>query len=171
MVLVLADGGGAVGRNGPTDRLAVAMLLGAAVLLLLGLKSWGKRSRGDRDLSEPPAWSRAISSFGPGKAALVGLVAAVNPKNLLLTVGGAVEIVAAGTSSPSQFAALAAFAAIGSLGALTPVAIRVARGERSDEKLRRLRLWLERHNNAIMAAVLLILGANLAGDALAALFS
>jgi hypothetical protein len=168
IVILLADGTGPAGSDEPSDVVAVVMLVAAAGLFWLGARSWGKRPVGDDD-PEPPDWSRAVSGFGPAKAAGVGLVAAGNPKNLLLTVGGALEIAAAGSGASMEFAALAVFVAVSSLGVLTPVTIRLVRGEASAANLARLRVWLERHSAAIMAAILLVIAANLAGDAISAL--
>src|SRR4051812_16397731 len=56
------------------------------VLLLVGVKQWRGRPRGDAP-AELPKWMRAVDAFGPAKAFGVGaLLSGANPKNLLLTV-------------------------------------------------------------------------------------
>jgi hypothetical protein len=166
-VLLLAGDPAAV-DEGPGDVLALAMIAGGAALLMLAVRTWGKRPRQGQDPALPP-WMSKVEGFGPRQSAGLGVVAAANPKNLLLTVGGALEIAGAGASIASELAGLAVFVAVSSIGVAVPVVLRVVRGEASLAGLGRMRDWLARHNPLIMSAVLLLLGANLIGDGIAAL--
>jgi hypothetical protein len=166
-VLLLAGDSAAVGE-GSGEVLALAMIIGGAALLMLAVRTWGKRpGRGE----EPalPSWMSKVEGFGPRQSAGLGVLAAVNPKNLLLTVGGALEIAGAGASIASELGGLAVFVAVSSIGVAVPVFFRLVRGEASLAGLGRMRDWLARHNALIMSAVLLLLGANLIGDGIAAL--
>jgi hypothetical protein len=79
------------------------------------------------------------------------------------------EIAGAGASIASELAGLAVFVAVSSIGVMVPVALRLVRGDASLANLSRMRDWLARHNAVIMSVVLVLLGANLIGDGLAAL--
>ena len=71
------------------------LALGAAAVLL-AVKEWRSRPR-PGDTPELPKWMSAIDSITPVKAfGLGGLLSAVNPKNLVLCLTGAVMIGSAG---------------------------------------------------------------------------
>jgi threonine/homoserine/homoserine lactone efflux protein len=78
----------------------VKLVIGVLLVLLAG-RQWSKRPRGDQPGSMP-TWMTAIDSMTVGKAAGLGfLLAAVNPKNLLLCLSAGVTLAAclAGTRS------------------------------------------------------------------------
>jgi hypothetical protein len=168
LVITLAGGSEVGDRGEPAGWVAALMLVVAGGLFWLGLRSWSKRPRPDQP-PETPGWMDAIAGFGPPRSAGLGLASAANPKNLLLTVSGALEIAAADTQASDELGALLVFAALCSLGVLTPLFLRLTRGEGSAGTLDRLKRWLERNNSTVMAVVLVLLAANLAGDALKAL--
>ena len=70
--------------------------------MLLAIKQWRGRPRGDVQ-PELPAWMKTIDTFTPVKSVgMAVLLSAVNPKNLLLTVGAAAAIAQTGASTASQ---------------------------------------------------------------------
>ncbi|WP_423464904.1 GAP family protein [Promicromonospora sp. MS192] len=105
-----------------------------------------------------------------GEGGLAVLLGAVNPKNLLLVVSGGAAIAAAapGDTSATVVAALV-FAVVASVGVVTPVVIYVALGSRAGPVLDELRSWMVRNNAAIMAVLLLVLGAKMLGDGISVL--
>ena len=96
-------------------------------------------------------------------------LSAINPKNLLLTVGAAAAIAQTGASALSQAVALAVFIVIATLGVGVPVGIYFVMGDRGGNILRGLHDWMARENATIMAVICLIIGAKLVGDAITAL--
>ena len=96
-------------------------------------------------------------------------LSAINPKNLLLTVAAAAAIAQAGVSTGDEFVAMAVFVVIGTLGPGIPVALYFAMGERAARMLDELKAWLGAHNAAIMAVLLLVIGAKLIGDGISGL--
>jgi hypothetical protein len=108
----------------------------------------------------------ALDGFTPVKAAGLSVVLAdVNPKNLLLVVSGGAAIAsgaAGGTSA--KVTATIVFAVVASLGVATPLMIYLAMGDRASAILQNLRTWLVQNNAAIMAVLLLVLGAKMVGD-------
>lgn len=117
-----------------------------------------------------PAWMRAVDGFTARRSAALGFaLAAINPKNLLLTIGAATAIAQTGATAAGQAVALAVFVAIGTLGAGLPVLLHLVRGERARGTLDELRDWMIRHGAAVMAVLLVLIGAMLVGDGIAVL--
>jgi hypothetical protein len=103
----------------------------------------------------------AIDRFRAGQALGGGTaLAAANPKNLLLAVGGAAAIAQTGIPASQQAIAYAVFAIIGTLGVGAPVGIYLAMGKRSVELLGGLKDWMGQHNAVIMAVLCLVIGAS-----------
>ena len=103
----------------------------------------------------------AVKALGAGL-----LLGTVNPKNLLLVVGGAAAVAQTGISTGDQIVAWAVFTLIASLGVGAPVVIFFALGDRAAKLLDELKTWLARNNTAIMAVLCLIIAVKLIGDAI-----
>lgn len=169
LVLVAGAAGAADDDGDPPTWAAVLKLVLGVLLLLLAAQNWRKRPRGG---AEPPApgWMRAIDGFTPVKAfGLAVLLGVVNPKNLLLIVSGAAAIAAATTSTGARLGALAVFVVVASLGVAAPLVVYLATGPRAASLLEELKTWMVQHNAAIMAVLLLVIGAKMLGDGIAAL--
>lgn len=156
--------------DGPPLWAAILKIVLGVLLLLLAVKQWRGRPRAG---IEPPAPTRmaAIDAFTPVKAAgLAVLLGAVNPKNLLLVVsGGAAIASAAPADTNAQVVASVVFALVASLGVATPVFIYLFMGSRAATMLDELKAWMIHNNAVIMAVLLLVLGAKMLGDGVAAL--
>jgi threonine/homoserine/homoserine lactone efflux protein len=96
-------------------------------------------------------------------------LSAINPKNLVLTVGAAAAIAQTGLSTGDQAISLAVFVLVGTLGPGLPVAIYFLMGERAARTLDDLKEWMGHHNAAIMAVLCLVIGVKLIGDGISAL--
>lgn len=163
-VLLLSSGADASEQGQPADWVNVLKLLLGILLLGVAARQWRGRPRAGGEAAMPK-WMQAIEDFGPSKAAgLALLLSAVNPKNLLLTVGAAAAIAQTGVPAGEQALALTVFVAIGTIGPGVPVAIYLALGERSKQLLDGLRVWMSHNNAAIMTVLCLIIGAKLIGD-------
>jgi threonine/homoserine/homoserine lactone efflux protein len=170
-VIVLAIAGPTDANSGgqPATWVDWLKVVLGALLLLVAIKQWRSRPH-EGDEAASPKWMGAIDSFKPGKALVAGAaLAGVNPKNLLLAIGAAATIAQTGISGGEQAAAYAVFAVIGTLGVGAPVALFFALGERSREKLERLKNWMSHNNAAIMSVLCLVIGAKLIGDAISGL--
>ena len=143
----------------------VKIVLGA-LLLLFAVRQW----RGRDAEKETPKWMQSLDQFTPVKAVgMAVLLSAVNPKNLLLTVGAAAAIAQTGIPGVQQEIAFAVFVVIGTLGVLVPLALSFVLGERSKPLLDHLRSWMSDNNTVIMAVLFLIIGAKLLGDGISGL--
>jgi threonine/homoserine/homoserine lactone efflux protein len=169
VVLMLATPKGRA--NGPATWVSIVKIVLGLLLVLLAVKQWRGRPRGD-DEPALPAWMKTIDTFTPVKSTGMGVVlSAINPKNLLLVVGAAAAIAQTGTSTLDQAVALAVFVVIATLGVGAPVAIYFLMGDRASKILSELHDWMVRENATIMAVICLIIGAKLIGDAITALAS
>jgi threonine/homoserine/homoserine lactone efflux protein len=169
LVLLVSRGADAATDSGPATWVAILQLALGAGLIGLGVKQWRDRPRPEAP-PELPGWMQAIDQFRPRRALGFGvLLAAANPKHLVFAVAAAAAVAETGTSGVDEAVGVAVFVAIGSLGVGVPVGAHLGLGERASRPLQELRAWLVAHNAAIMAVLLLLMGAKLAGDGLAAL--
>jgi threonine/homoserine/homoserine lactone efflux protein len=142
------------------------LVLGLA-LVLVAVRQWRGRPRAGEEPATPK-WMGAVDGFTPIKALAAGVVlAAANPKNLLLAIGGAAAIAETEIPGAEQALAYAAFALVATVGVAAPMVIYFILGQRSGPILDRLRDWMGRHNAVIMAVLCLVIGAKLLGDAIA----
>ena len=139
------------------------------LLLPIAVRQFRGRPRDGED-APMPKWVGRIDEIRPMAALGFAVVlAAVNPKNLLLAVSAGASIAQTGISGADQAIAYAVFALIGTIGVGAPVVIYFALGERSETMLAALRDWMGRHNAVIMSVLCLVIGAKLIGDAIGAL--
>lgn len=152
--------------GGPQPVMAVIQLVLGALLLLLGVRQW--RSRPGPGV-EPtlPAWMTKIDSMGvPAAMGLAFLLAAVNPKNLLVAAGAGTVIGRAEDTLGGQLIVVLCFTVVAALTVAVPVIITVAAPAQAAKVLASVRTWLAAHNAAIMTVVLFILGAQVIGKGL-----
>ena len=157
----MTDDDGSASSGSSTLKLVLGLLL-----VMVAMRQWRSRPHGDE---EPvvPKWMGAIDGFTPVKAAGAGFVLAdVNPKNLVLVVGGAAAIAQTEVSGAEQVLALVLFVVIATIGVATPVVIYFVMGDRAAGILQRLKSWMSSHNPAIMAVLCLVIGAKLIGDSI-----
>jgi Sap, sulfolipid-1-addressing protein len=169
VVLLISGGANASSDGGPAKWVDVLKLVLGVLLLLVAGRQWRSRPGGG-EAAELPKWMQAIDGFSAVKAVGLGAVlAAVNPKNGLMTVGAAAAIAGTGIDAGEQAISLAVFIVIATLGVAAPVVIYFTLGDRSTKLLSELKDWMGAHNAAIMAVLLLVLGAKLIGDGLGGL--
>src|SRR4051794_2223162 len=169
IVLAVAGPADAGGTGEPAAWVGWLKLVLGALLLLVALRQFRGRPRGDEP-APVPKWMATIDRTTP--IAALGLAAALsgaNPKNLLLAVGGATTIAQTGIAGAQQALAYLIFALVGTLGVGIPVGIYFAMGERSAAVLGGIKDWMGRHNAVIMTVLCLIIGAKLIGDGIAGL--
>lgn len=165
--ILLAAGGADASDDGePATWVSLVKLALGALLIVFAVRQWQ-----GRNVEKPaPKWMQAMDALKPGKAlGLAVVLAAVNPKNLVLTAGAAAAIAGTGIPAGEQAIAFAVFVVVGSLGTGVPLVIYLALGERSKPLLDRVRSWMSANNTVIMAVLLLIIGTKLVGDGISGL--
>ena len=135
----------------------IKLVLGV-LLLLLALRQWRGRPKGD---TQPtlPKWMSAIDSMTAVRGLLLGfLLAALNPKNLLLGISAGVVIGADDLSVGSSAIVIVVFTLIASSTIGIPVIAFLVASERMRHPLDELRNWLVQNNATVMSLLLLVLG-------------
>jgi threonine/homoserine/homoserine lactone efflux protein len=141
------------------------LLLGA-LLVVFSITQWRRRPGADDEVPTP-GWMGAIDAFTPLKALGAGVALSVaNPKNLLVIVAAAAADAETGISGGQQAIVWVIFTAIATVGVAVPVVMYFALGERAAQVLDRLKTWMIRNSNVVMAVLCLIIGAKLIGDAI-----
>ena len=168
-MFALATGNSQDDDGGPETWVSVLKLALGVLFVLLTVRTWRGRPQAGQE-APMPKWMQAIDTFTTGKSLGFGvLLAGVNPKNLALTIAAAAAIAETDVSGGEAAGALAIFILVGSLSILAPVAVYFTLGVKAAAILDGLKTWMAAHNAAIMAVLLLVLGAKLIGDAVAGL--
>ena len=167
--IVLAAGSASGEGGSPSTGAGIAKLVFGLIFLVLARRRWSSRPA-PGETAPAPAWMEGIDRFTmPRSFGVAFALAAVNPKNLLLTISGASVIAASGLATGDELIALAIFVLIASLTIAGPVALYLIAGERAAATLDRLKLWLVANNGTVMAVLLLLIGFKLIGDGISAL--
>jgi threonine/homoserine/homoserine lactone efflux protein len=152
------------GWVGPVIRLGLGV-----VLLLLALREWRGRPR-PGDVPALPAWMASLEGARPRRAFVLGVtLASVKPKNLVLAAAAGAAIAGAELPVGQSVAVLVLFAVVASVSVAAPLLAVLAVGPRAGAMLAGWRAWLEANNAVLVAVVLLVLGAVLLVQGIAAL--
>lgn len=167
-VVLLVSGGADASKGGqPADWVNVLKLVLGLVLLRIAMRQWRRRPDPGEE-PELPGWMRTLDRFTATRSAAFGFVlAAINPKNLVLTIGAAAAIAQTGISAGRQAVSLLVFILVATLGVGVPVLAYLLTGERSRRLLEELKGWMAANDATIMAVICVLLGAKLIGDGIA----
>jgi threonine/homoserine/homoserine lactone efflux protein len=169
IVLCIAGPANADSSGSPATWVSWLKIVLGVLLLALAVQQFRGRPA-DGDAAAMPKWMASVDTIKPPAALGLGAaLAVVNPKNLLLGVGGATTIAQTGISGGEQAVAYAVFALIGTLGVGIPVVIYFALGDRSAKILGVIKDWMGKNNAVIMAVLCLLIGVKLIGDAISGL--
>jgi Sap, sulfolipid-1-addressing protein len=131
------------------------VVLGSA-LILYGIYQWLTRQRH----SESPGWMRSFVTITPVRAALTALaLVVIRPDVLLICVPAGLAIGGGGLGVTGDWIAAAIFVAIAASSVAIPILAYAAAGHRLDDTLARLKDWMDKNTAALMAAVLVVVGA------------
>lgn len=142
-----------------------------ALMIVWAAKKWGSRPRPGEEVVLPN-WMAKIESVGVLGAFLVGLgLAGVNPKNFALTMAAAASITDLVSAGHDSVRAAIVFVLLSSLSVVGILVFHVVGGSRATEPLQELKRFMVTNNAVLIMLVLLLLGAKILGDGLAALGS
>jgi threonine/homoserine/homoserine lactone efflux protein len=170
VVVLLIAGAADLGTTSEPSAVASwIMLLLGVLLVLLGVRQWqGRPGPGEHPVL--PKWMAAIDTFTPAKGAGLGfLLSGVNPKNLTICLAAGVAIAGGNLSGAGDAVAVAVFTALAASTVAVPVIAHAAASDRMTGPLKGLKTWLELNNTAVMAVLLLVVGAVLVGKGLGGL--
>lgn len=156
-----ADQSNASSSSSASDTISWGKIVLGVLFLLLAARQW--RSRPAPGVQpEMPKWMAGIDAFTPGKALGIGvLLAGVNPKNLILTIGAATGLAQLGLSTADAVVSLIVFVVVASLTIAVPVVYYLLGGEHAKAELDSMKSWLAFHNAAVMAVLFLVFGVDL----------
>ncbi|KZS71281.1 hypothetical protein A4G29_16280 [Mycobacterium kansasii] len=124
-------------------------------LIVFGVIRW--LTRGGHD--HIPAWMRTLTSVNPRRAALTAAALTVlNPKVLFICAAAGLAIGTDALGDSGTVISAALFVAVAGSSVALPVLAYTVAGERLDAPLERLKNWMEKHNTASVAAILLVIG-------------
>ncbi|MCU0506452.1 MAG: GAP family protein [Chloroflexi bacterium] len=166
--VVLGAADTAAGSSATTWSSLLRVALGI-LLLILAARDWRQRPR-HGETAELPAWMSALDRTTPARSlGMAALLGGVNPKNLLLNIAAATTIAAAGLTTAENAVVVAIYVVIASVSIAAPLGVYLAMGARAQQVLGGWKEWLTQHNQAVMAAVFLVLGAVVLGEGVAGL--
>lgn len=144
---------------------AIIILLGAG-LLVLAFRKWGKRTM-EGEEGTLPSWMASIDSVNAGRAFGFGLaLAALNPKNLLLSASAGVMIGSSDLDTGVSIVAIVIFTLLSSVTVVIPVIAYLTAPTRMKQPLESTRVWLTANNTVLMAALMLVIGLMVIGKGL-----
>ncbi len=161
-VITAAFVGGADASNDgldskPTWAPYVRIVLGAA-LIAFGIYRWIGRNRS----AHQPKWMAAMGSMGPGRAFLTAIVLTVaNLKVFTMCAAAGVAIGTAALGRAGAGQAVVIFTALSASTVAIPALGYLVAGERLAAPLGRVKDWMERNHSALVAGILLVIGAAL----------
>ena len=124
VVYVLAHDGDVATSSTAADSVSWGKIALGVVLLLLARRNWRNRpAPGEQPAL--PKWMAQVDTLTPIKAAGLGVIlAAVNPKNLILTMGSAAGLAQLGLTTSDAIVATVVFVVIASLTIAGPGPVR-----------------------------------------------
>lgn len=148
----------------------VRLAIGVALIGLAAYQVVRWRSGGPE--ASTPGWLRKLDEFGPvGCAGLAAALAVADPKNLSQIVATAVALAGDSGTTGARVVAGAVFVVIGSLCVLIPLAVHLFGGDTATVTLNRWKAWMVANDTAVLAVLLLVLGAKSLGEAITGLTS
>lgn len=145
----------------------IKIVLGA-LLLFLAVRQWQHRPKPGQT-AQLPKWMSAIDQMTAGRAfGLAVILAAVNPKNLLLAASAGLSIGTAALSAGADTVVIVVFVLVAGSSVAVPVIAYLVAAERVRAPLDALRGWLVANNATVMAVLLLVIGVVVVGKGIAA---
>jgi hypothetical protein len=157
-VYLFADAADAATDSTNSDSISWGKIALGVVLLGLARRNFAKQPTPGQP-AELPKWMATVETITPVKAmGLAMVLAVVNPKNLLLTVGACAGLGQLGLSTGDAVVALVVFVAVSSLSILFAVGYELVGGDRARNTLEQMKEWMTEHNHAVMAVLFLVFG-------------
>ncbi|EAH3791814.1 GAP family protein [Listeria monocytogenes] len=151
----------AVSSSGDQSMLVKVVLIVLGVLLiLLGLHDFTKRPK-NGEKATTPKWFEKMSNIKPGGAMFFSFVlAAINPKNMLLSLTAGVSVGSLNLAGAQEITATIIFGLIACCSIYIPTIAFLLAGNRLNKVLDKTRNWLIQNNSVIMAVLFLFIGLN-----------
>jgi hypothetical protein len=146
---------GGLDKSPPRWSSWLRVVFGAA-LIVYGIFRWLTR----HGHTESPGWMRSFGTIKPPRAALTGAaLAIVRPDVALICVPAGLGIGTSGLGLGGDWLAAAFFVAVAASSVAIPILAYAAAGERLDPTLARVKDWMDKSNAALLAGILVVIGA------------
>jgi Sap, sulfolipid-1-addressing protein len=143
-------------RNSPPAWASYLRIVFGAALIAFGVYRWLSR----HGHSESPKWMRAFDTMTPRRAAITGLVlVVVRLEVLIMCALAGLAVGGDGLSVTDEWTAGVIFVAVAASSVAIPILAYAAAGHRLDDPMAQLKAWMEKNNAALLAAILLLIGA------------
>ena len=129
------------------------VVLGSA-LIVFGIYSWLTRHRH----TKTPAWLRSFTKLTPVRAGVTGAVLVIRPEVLILCAAAGLAIGTGRLSVAGGWICGAVFVVVSASTVAIPILGYVGAGDRLDDTLERLKVWMEENHGAMMAVILVVIG-------------
>lgn len=146
---------GGLGEKPPVWASWLRIGVGAA-LIVFGLFRWVTRNKKPHHLPG----TKHLTDAGPAKAFVVGAVlAVVNPKVLFICIAAGLAIGSSGREYGTGLGvAIEFFVILAACTVVLPVLAYAVSGRRLDPALAKVKTWMETHNAALVAVILVVIG-------------
>jgi threonine/homoserine/homoserine lactone efflux protein len=143
---------GSLGRP-PSWASWLRVVIGAA-LIVFGVFRWITRNR-----AHTPGWMRSLTGLTPPRALVTAAaLVVVNPKVLFVCAAAGLAIGTAGLGVAGAWSAVVYYMLVAGSTVAIPILAYALSGDRLDNALTRLKDWMERHNAALVAVILIVIG-------------
>lgn len=145
---------GGMGGKPPSWASWLRIVIGAA-LIAFGVFRWLTRHSKPHQMPG----TRHLTEAGPVKAFIIGiLLTIVNVKVLFICAAAGLAIGTAGLHGHQTWVAEAFYVAIAASTVALPILAYAVSGDRLDPTLVKVKVWMEKHNAALVAVILIVIG-------------
>ncbi len=138
----------------PTWASWLRVILGLA-LIGFGIYRWLTR----HGHTESPRWMRSFATLTPRRAGITGAVlVVVRVEVLIMCALAGLAIGSSGLSIAAGWITAAIFLAVAASTVAIPVLAYAGAGHRLDDSMTRLKDWMDKHNAALLAVILVLIG-------------
>ena len=127
-----------------------------ATLVTFGVYRWTTRHKH----AEMPGWMRSFTAMTPLRAGLTAAaLAAIRPEVLFMCAAAGLAIGSAGLGKAGSWQAAAFFVVVATSTVVVPIVGYLAASHRLDPALDRLKDWMQQQHAAMLAVILVLIGA------------
>jgi hypothetical protein len=150
-----------------TDSVNWLQTAAGVALAALAVRKW--RSRPDLgEASALPGWMVKIESAEPARALRLGLLVALNPKNLILGFAAATSLAEVTPTTAEAAVGLATFVLVGSAPVLAAVGYSLVGGANAQATLDGAKRWLTTNNQTVLTVLYAVFAAVLISEGIGA---
>lgn len=149
------------GQVGGVQRI-IFLILGS-LLILMSIKTFMGRTKVGEE-PDTPKWFEKMTSLKVGGAISFGAaLAAVNPKNLLLSISAGVSAGGITQTLSEDVLAIVLFVLVAASTIVIPTVLFLIKGDKIKDKLDEMKTWLIHNNDTITSVMLLFIGLKVLG--------